>query len=558
MRRQLGMVCAALVSSTRHTLGAALVVTVLAQASVAHGEVKSVKPYFVVVTKNGTLMKCSDAAHLYNVRALNAGEVLRIDGESGPWLRAEYPTGTPAFVPAADGKLDADGKTVRLARNSSLMAFNINGTRPFWPLLERDLPAGTTFVNAVVVRAADGAVEGYQVPAPAPARGYVRKEVIRAATAEEANTYSGPSGPAKDAVPAAQPTSTTPSPNPQTSASQSGSPKPVATNGGGGGGGGAGVGANPLPAVNPPPANPITMDNSFKPVEGAGDGGGGGKRVTTTTTTTPGVRTVTPAAPKPEMTKRISDLQTLRSLFERSQKSDIDENELSTVIGEFERSLAGFGSSTPSDLRIREELNKRLEAMRLRRDIAQARKKSQGDALSLDQRVQSIKVALSEVEKLAVYTIVGTMLPSTVYDGKRGLPLMWRIESADITSTRTIGYVVPREGLDFISKTGRVVGIVGDSKLDPALGVNIVSPIRVDVLSYVEGRYQVESSQSALPSSGASPVPATPTSSSAPVVPTSSTPASTAPASSTSAPDAATPPEGQPAGKPSGIEVEPK
>ena len=445
-------------------------------------DVKPVTPYAVVVKADGAAMRCSDTGSHYPVRMLRAGEVLRVDGEHGGWLRVEYLQGMLAYVPAKDAKLDGDGKILRLTQASTLMALNVSGVRPWWPLLDKDLPTGTTFADPQAIKATDGTVEGYAVAAPALARGYVRSEQVRKATADEGKAAGGQAAAPKAAsTPATPPT--TPAPAPTTTA-------------------GADSGKNPLPPVNPPPDKPMSLDKSF---ENAGNDGA--KKVAVTTTTTPAPAPTKPAQ-TPEVTKRIADLELLRDMFERAIKSDGSEAELATVEKEFNRTIDGLGTS-PEDQRLKIELNKRMDALKLKRQVYESRKASQAATLAFDQRVQSIKVAMQEVEKQAVYTIVGTMIPSTVYDGKRGLPLMFRIESPDVTSTRTVGYVVPRGGLDLVSKTGRVVGIVGDSKLDPALGVNIVLPRRVDVLRFVEGKYQVESSQSVGNSGDGKPFPGT-------------------------------------------------
>jgi hypothetical protein len=64
---------------------------------------------------------------------------------------------------------------------------------------------------------------------------------------------------------------------------------------------------------------------------------------------------------------------------------------------------------------------------------------------------------------------------------------MYRIESADSGMTRTVGYIVPTDGLDVLANIGRVVGVVGEARYDEALRVNVVAATRLDNLGVKRG-----------------------------------------------------------------------
>lgn len=496
-------------SAARLLVCAASMVPIFAVAALsivprhAAADVAPVAPRYVVVSADGAAMKCHDGSFYYDVRPLKKGEVLRVDGESKGWLRVEYLPGTPAYVPAAEGELTADGKTLKLKRATSLLAVNANGQPPWWNLLEANIPAGTTFSGVEVVKSADNTIVGFHVPAPAKARGYVARAAVEDATDAQARTYTGATPPPAPAVaPAVTTAATTPPVTPAVT-----TPSTTAST------------ATPTTPVQPPvvqnPAKPgetttttVEMSNppgttttkttstqtepvpaGFEAVDGTGRTTS--TRTITQTSTPVPVGSTPPAAPAVPLTRRIDDINTLRSVYERGMTGDTAE--LGTTISEFQRSL---GALTNADPRLVAELQKRLEALRLRQDIVNAKNASMTLTATIEERTRRMGLALAEVSKQAVYTIVGTMVPSTVYDGTRGLPLMYRIESPDTYSTRTVGYVVPRKGLDFITKTGRLVGIIGDSKIDPALAVTIVSPSRIDVLNYVEGKIIIESTES--------------------------------------------------------------
>lgn len=478
------------VTGTTLLSGAAAVVLLAGSAS---ADIKAVQPRFVVVAKDGAAMRCSDAPIYYPVRTLKTGDVLKIDGEGGGWLRAEYPAGTRAYVKADEGSFDAGSGMLKLVKASKLMAANELGARPWWYLLDADLPAGMTFSPAEPVKAADGMVEGWLVPAPAQARGYVRAEHIRPATPDEAASYNAPlaAKPAPKAadpkpietmvfetkvVEAAKPVEPRPAePKPVEIAKVVPPPVPVET---------------PKP-VTPPPAEEIVV---VKPVDAtpiATPVPTQPAPVLETVTTVKAAPTPTPApatSAKVELTRRIDDLNVLRDMFDRVMRRAEDEAELATVVSEFNRKIDALATSG-DDGKIRFALEQRREALHLRQEILETKRRMQ-DTSAADERYRMVRSAVEDAQKQAIYTIVGRILPSTVYDGKRGMPLMYRVESADFSSTRTIGYVLPRDGVDLLPKMGKIVGIVGDAKMDPALTLYLVAPMRVDELQVVGGRLE--------------------------------------------------------------------
>src|SRR5205085_1760586 len=104
------------------------------------------------------------------------GEMVRVNGEGPGWVRAEYLPGMKAYVSASDVEAAKDAKTVKLTKPSQLMAFDAsaNPKAPWWPLdIEKPLPTGTVLDVISVQKAADEVVQGYIVPAPGKARGYI-------------------------------------------------------------------------------------------------------------------------------------------------------------------------------------------------------------------------------------------------------------------------------------------------------------------------------------------------------------------------------------------------
>lgn len=74
-------------------------------------------------------------------------------------------------------------------------------------------------------------------------------------------------------------------------------------------------------------------------------------------------------------------------------------------------------------------------------------------------------------------------MPSALYTGDR-LPLMYRIESVGgPAASRTLGYIRPSDRDDLQTKLGELVGVVGDVRIDRALNLMLVRPVRIDVLT---------------------------------------------------------------------------
>jgi hypothetical protein len=79
------------------------------------------------------------------------------------------------------------------------------------------------------------------------------------------------------------------------------------------------------------------------------------------------------------------------------------------------------------------------------------------------------------------YDVMGRLLASSVYDGQR-LPRLYRV--VDPTTQRTIAYVHGNGTINPATTVGQYVGIVGRSKFDRAVRLNILEVDRLDVLEY--------------------------------------------------------------------------
>ncbi|MCA9294971.1 MAG: hypothetical protein KC983_00605 [Phycisphaerales bacterium] len=120
-------------------------------------------------------------------------------------------------------------------------------------------------------------------------------------------------------------------------------------------------------------------------------------------------------------------------------------------------------------LRIWGDLQQRNQELRLLR--------SQFESTSRD--VEAIRLAVSREGE---YTAVGRLTSSTIYDGTE-LPRLLRIQ--DPTTGRTVAYIRPdaSESIDLHTLIGQIIGVAGPKQYDGGLRLNLVDPVRIDVLS---------------------------------------------------------------------------
>lgn len=406
--------------------GAALVGTANAQPT----DLRTVDAYMVTVS-SATSLRAGHETLAYKVADLPAGLVLQVDGETTGRLRVVYPAGVPAFVRAGEASLD--GATVRLTTPSQLRAANAaNVISGSWkPLLSAPMPEGSTMKLVESLKDATGSVQGFLVEAPSGARGFVSRDAVRPATPEEAK-----SGPVVVAPP-------------------------------------------PKPAVEPPappPSGAVPTVPVATPVEG--DGSKPETRIEPTPLTQePAVRA---AVETPREFVRPRDRWlALESAFNRVRQMPPLEAETDELIAEYQDAIDS--AQAAGDSRVSAQLEQRLAVLNLQRDLRDRLRALEDQRRKLDENAKKVQAVVDEALRSHVYTMVGELQASTIYDGSN-MPLMFRIQSVGTAAPRTIGYLRPDEKLGLKSKLGLVVGVVGESAIDPVLRISVIEPSRVDVL----------------------------------------------------------------------------
>lgn len=404
------------------------------------------EPYHAMIARDGVELRCGAGTFYYPVATLKAGSLVKVLGEDSGWLKVAYPDGLRVLLRAEDVTADASGKAVKLAKPGSLLHANLNGgAAAAWSrvVLEHEPQPGTEFAVLDSTKKTDGAVSHYAVAAPAGTFGYVNRDLARRLSPEEyAAAIAKPAAPPPVTPPSAPGTTTPPG---ETPASVPMTP------------------INPMPQEGTPGATPASPPADAPPSSPAAAP----------------VAPVVPAAPKVD--PRIAETAALAALFKRIQAQGPEEAEFEQAIVAFNDAIAKAGTGL-ADQRYADHLRKYVEVLQLRKDLRDANRRAATGTQALEARHADISRQLAELEKLSVYRVIGKLLSSTVYDGTR-LPKLFRVVSPEPGSGRTLAYVQPAEGLDLEGKLGRIVGIVGDSRLEESLRANLVTPKRVDVLS---------------------------------------------------------------------------
>jgi hypothetical protein len=426
---------------------AILMVVPAALATLAFAEPKPVDPYYVIVSGDKAPLVCMPNDSAYTVAEVKSGTVLRVDADDARWARVEYPAGAKAYVRADDGVIE-NGK-LRLTNATKLFARNqVKGGGGSWKaVFDVELPVGTILELSDPQTEKQGEIViGYNVIAPAGAKGFVESKSLRRATQTEVDGAKTAGG-LVDA-PAIAPS-----------------------------GGGVSPTGVDLTKPTTTAVKPTTTDSTKTTDATPG--------TTTPGTVTAGGNTTTAnATPTAPTERRIGDIKQLEAAFAEIVKQPVMTAEFSELMVEFQRAIDAVPADKPT---FKKQLQQRLDYLVLRKEY-QTSMQAAEEARKGDQAMQDkLKAAVSDLEASRIYTMIGTLQPSTVYDGTR-LPKMYRVQSVGDVHARTLGYIIPNEDLSLDGKIGQVVGIVGDAQLDPGLRLNVIKPVRVDTLKPGESK----------------------------------------------------------------------
>jgi hypothetical protein len=241
----------------------------------------------------------------------------------------------------------------------------------------------------------------------------------------------------------------------------------------------------PVVAPNQPAPTTVETKETVKTVTDLNTGEiTGTSTVTTQTTDSNGntsTETHTTDISQPALTPSASEstnalnLEQLELTFRNVWKQPSATAEYEQLITEYNRAIV----AEPNDAR-KKALQQRVDAINMRldhrnkvRQLEESRNTIRSD--------RSVETTLNAYTQGRVYTMVGTLQPSTVYDGQR-LPSMYRIVSVGGVAPRTLGYIKEKPEFKLVEKLGLVVGVVGEATMDRSLQLNVITPVVVDVL----------------------------------------------------------------------------
>lgn len=446
---------AAQVSRKARTLAITLIAALTPGILSAHAlaEPKPVDPYYVIVASDKAPLVCMPNDSAYTVADVKPGTVLKVDADDARWARVEYPAGAKAFVRADDGKVE-DGK-LRLTNATKLFARNeVKGGSGSWKaVFDVELPVGTLLSLADPATEKQGElVIGYNVVAPAGAKGFVESKALRRATQAEidgAKTSGGlvdgvaiaPSG--NGISPSGVDLTNTPNAKPDSKPET----KPTTT---------------PETKTATKPATTTIPSDSVAPTRVTAAGGSNEAQV----------------APANPAQRAIGDIKQLEAAFAEVVKQPVMTAEFSELLVEYQRAVEAVPADKPS---YKKQLQQRVDYLNLRKEYQASMLAAEEARKGDDATQKALRSAVADLEATRIYTIIGTLQPSTVYDGTR-LPRMYRVQSVGDANARTLGYITPEKDLNLDTKIGQVVGIVGEAQLDPGLRLNVIKPVRVDIL----------------------------------------------------------------------------
>ncbi len=478
---------------------ACLLIATLAPRAHAQG-MQDVEPYVAVVTSERVPLRSGDMRQFYQVAELERGKMLLVVAESGEWARVRYPAGLRAYLAQEDGVVD--GQTLTLIRPSRLRAVNSANPDPTasWkPLLAEPLPTNTRLplVGRIPSRTNR---EFYLVEAPAQSVGYVTRSALRRATDAEAAAFQArrmsDADRAQDRTPDRTPDRAQPAPTtteqPREPAARPAEPAPTRE-----------PERAPAPVPEPTPAVEPEDDDEdlLEPMVRPGDepapsddpahrpvtGDLPRERPRATPETEPEVieqrapsaleRAAEPSEPAEPAMMSVDDLE---AAFQAVLAQPVLEAEVDELLTEFRR-VRGSIEESPLTERLRAGLDRRIAMLELRRDYRATLRQSESTSIDLEAAEARIARRIDDLARTDVYVAVGTLQPSSVYDGRR-LPLLYRVRSVGDGPTRTLGYIAPTEDLDMLPKLGRIVGVVGFSERDPQRNILMLRARRVNVI----------------------------------------------------------------------------
>ncbi|MFI4854311.1 MAG: hypothetical protein ACIAQF_04945 [Phycisphaerales bacterium JB065] len=455
-------------SNIRRALNILLILTCLwgsapARAFAQSEQNSEFKPYWVVLERD-TELRCGDSPSWYTVADLKKGQLLKVNGESFDWYRVEYPKGTRVWIVAREARIIENGARIETTRAVQPRAINASTptTESSYRRVSLDsiIEPGTKFRYIGPINNNSGQTDGYIIPAPPGSSGFVIAAATRRATETEVRAFLAkrdgeaeqPDGnqpeqtkpeteqPAKD--PVTEPVSQPEQPESQT----------------------------PRPQQADPEADPVTPAN-------ADDQGPGAMEMGSDESAVENAEQTEALSPLEVVVQRSKQLD---EAYAAVASQEIVDAEIQPLIDEFNQ-LIKLAAETELAADVRRYAQARIEMLNIRLELQTAMQELEDIRSATDEVAEDFDALDEMLAGRRDYVVVGRLVPSAIYNGKR-LPLMYRLQSVDGGSGRTLAYVTPNKEIAIDSMLNSIVGVAGKSRPRSNHGVRIIEPTVIDVL----------------------------------------------------------------------------
>lgn len=437
-------------------------VTLSAAAPRAGAQVNDLEPFWVVLTRD-TELRCGDSPSWYAIANLKQGQLLKVNAESFDWYRVAYPKGTRVWIDTRDARIIEEGARIETVRNAAPRAINasVPTTESSYRRVNMQsvVPPGTKFRYFGPIMNNQNQTDGYIVPAPDGANGFVIAAATRRATEAEVEQFLAKQNQAQPEQP------------------KPAEPKPEAEQ------------TQPeQPTGNGNPTDPA--DNADESAEEDAGTEEQAEPTGTESTEEPGSVEMGSDESAADAAEEAESLSPMDVVIQRSKQLDeaygvvaaqkTADAEIRPLIQEF-RDLIELAAETPLAADVQRYAQARIDLLNIRLELQQAIEELEAIRSATDEAAENFDELDEALAGRRDYIVVGRLVPSAIYNGKR-LPLMFRLQSVEGGSGRTLAYVTPNEEIAIDSMLNAIVGVAGAARPQSNNGVRIIEPTVIDVL----------------------------------------------------------------------------
>jgi len=441
-------------------------ITLGAAAPRAGAQVNDLEPFWVVLTRD-TELRCGDSPSWYAIANLKQGQLLKVNAESFDWYRVAYPKGTRVWIDTRDARIIEEGARIETVRNAAPRAINasVPTTESSYRRVNMQsvVPPGTKFRYFGPIMNNQNQTDGYIVPAPDGANGFVIAAATRRATEAEVEQFLARQNQAQPEQP--KPAEPKPEAKPEETRPRQ-------------------------PSGEGHAADPAANSDEDASDEGASPGTDTEETAEPTGTDQPGSVEMGSDESAADAAEEAESLSPMDVVIQRSRQLDeaygvvaaqkTADAEIRPLIQEF-RDLIELAAETPLAADVQRYAQARIDLLNIRLELQQAIEELEAIRSATDEAAENFDELDEALAGRRDYIVVGRLVPSAIYNGKR-LPLMFRLQSVEGGSGRTLAYVTPNEDIAIDSMLNAIVGVAGAARPQSNNGVRIIEPTVIDVL----------------------------------------------------------------------------